>query len=488
MARDLYDRQYRGVTPVDTADPPRFGQPVETVKDAFVSALTDFFTRSTQVSTLGAELPTVRKYTNRGSSAGVNYETLVAVLRKNPGLFEQLPHVIVSGATSTDVPLAVGPRVAGVVQRPPRIDCALAEPYALVDGDRLVIRTRGKNAGLPGPFGGTGSLRPSELVTIPFGAGWFTDIAAATAAEVVDVINAYGGPYNLRAVVINIGTALAPSYAFRVLTAGGTPNEIEIDTASTDSALAAFDFGRRGVVDSIAGTAPDMLLNDAAATFTAADVGRYIVTSGTDATQRNDGRFLISVRNSATQIGYTSAYGVAETPSGAATWFIGLRDDSTNVTRPPMRRLLRAATVSLRIDIVAEDENGRVEVADLVDSALNFFLERNYFALLGRSVLDDDAATTTAGDAAPTGEHYTITIQPPVQRSGETEVPRPGDAENKVYMDGFDVIVSFVEALDREAYVPGVTPVDPWVVRADDLVPDDTLAEPGAEEAPADTP
>lgn len=74
-----------------------------------------------------------------------------------------------------------------------------------------------------------------------------------------------------------------------------------------------------GTGDTIGGTAPDMTLTDAGATFTAQDVGRYI-TIASATTPANNGTFLISGFTSGTVITYQNAAGVAEAFSG--TWTI----------------------------------------------------------------------------------------------------------------------------------------------------------------------
>jgi hypothetical protein len=73
-----------------------------------------------------------------------------------------------------------------------------------------------------------------------------------------------------------------------------------------------------GTGDTIGGTAPDMTLTDAGATFTAQDVGRYITIVGAT-TGANDGSFLISAFTSSTVITYQNAAGVAEAFTGTYT-------------------------------------------------------------------------------------------------------------------------------------------------------------------------
>lgn len=99
------------------------------------------------------------------------------------------------------------------------------------------------------------------------------------------------------------------------------------DLAEESSGLGAET--QSGTGDTIGGTAPNMTLTDAGATFTAADVGRYITLAGAT-TPANNGTFLISSFTDANNIGYQNASGVAEAFT-TGTWSISkpysLEDD-----------------------------------------------------------------------------------------------------------------------------------------------------------------
>lgn len=83
-----------------------------------------------------------------------------------------------------------------------------------------------------------------------------------------------------------------------------------------------------GTGDNITGTAPDMTLTDAGASFTEADVGRWLTIAGAT-TGGNNGTFLIAGYTSGTVIDYYNAAGAAEAYTG--TWTINegysLEDD-----------------------------------------------------------------------------------------------------------------------------------------------------------------
>ncbi len=96
-----------------------------------------------------------------------------------------------------------------------------------------------------------------------------------------------------------------------------------------------------GTGDTIGGTAPDMTLTDSGASFTVADIGRFL-TIASAPTGANNGVFLITSFTSGTVIGYENAAGVAEA-AAAATWEINQPyslEDDLNFTRTD-RRLIK---------------------------------------------------------------------------------------------------------------------------------------------------
>lgn len=100
------------------------------------------------------------------------------------------------------------------------------------------------------------------------------------------------------------------------------PSSLKILFIGTDAVLAG---NRSGTGDSMTKAFPSMTLTDAAATFTAADVGSTITLAGW-ANPANNTTCLITAVPSSTQITFTNSAGVAETGSG--TWQINGRISS----------------------------------------------------------------------------------------------------------------------------------------------------------------
>ncbi len=478
MARELFDVQYRALTPVEPLQGPRFGQITQTVKDGLVAYLRQMMYAPDLPAGRLEEIATLRKYLRRTSdptstSTAVDLSTRAFIARKHPGLFERLPHVIVSTSSGEIAPIAIGTPYVATVQEPPRVDTPVSspEPYALEDGAVLALRVRERRSGAPGGAGG-------QLTRIVFAADRFVDITAATAQEIVDEVNALG--VIARAERINLGTAAVPVWGVRLLPVGRGPVIIEVDSTSSDAVIDAMGIGQRGAVTSWTVAAGVATLVTTGSPFATTAIGLRAVISGMNRADRNDGAFEILTRPDANTLTLRVPYGVTESPVTAdAEWFIGQRDSFANTVRPPLHRYGRTARVNVRIDINASDENVRTELTDLVEVCLSFLAERDIFTLLGRSLLPDppDVASLLA-TPQPSLEKYQVWLAGDVRRAGETETPRPGDTNDKVYSDGLDLTLFVTEFLDREVYVPNVTPVQNFITSTSDISYVDTLQLP----------
>lgn len=221
MARDdLEGRGYRATVPTDLDDPPRFGQALETAKDAFVLSLRRFFDRVQASPGRLTEAPTIEKYAIHPSGEDP-FETTVAIVQDHPDVLEALPHVAVVAASGRNARQTFGRPLIAQVQPPPRIDATLAEPYALAGGDTLELTVKGPDA-------------VTDVVdAIVFEVGRFpvaTGIAAATAADVARVINEQA--LYVRAKVIDVGG----TPAVRVQTGGPLDGKLEITVSAGTSA------------------------------------------------------------------------------------------------------------------------------------------------------------------------------------------------------------------------------------------------------------
>lgn len=460
MARDRLEfRGFTTTSPDDTEDPARFGQILETTKDTFVLELRKWLDTNLIPNERLSEIPTIRKYEGN-FNLGLNAEeTAALIIRKNPGVDENLPHIAILGASGSNRPLNIGGRFLDHVQAPPRIVTGNIEPYALVDGDILVYRTKPDKI----------NWVTSQVV---FQAVRFPTSDPITAARVQDIIKIFNNQaLYARAVEIDIGG----TPGFKIDTTGPlggkTPNAIEILSSSTPNVVTTLGLGSLGVGvplngDNIGGIAPNMVLTINGAGFSAAQIGRNLDLSGA-VSEDNNGLFPITgVGGGGDTITYTNPNGIVQA-NFDGNYFIGFRDDSDNPLRPVQNRYAYSKNLTISIEIVADDEIVREELFDLTQSFFEFFAEENIFTFQGRSVQDENIS----------GEHYQVIIGQDLRNTGEGETPRPsGDGKDKLYVNRLDVPVLTNMYIDREVLVPyGPEAGLGWTLNPEDIIPDDTL-------------
>jgi len=162
--------------PTDTVDPPRFAQPVETTKDAFILELRKFFDRQYQTTGKLEEVPTIRKYDVSFKPNEGSQETAVTLIQKFPDISEHLPLVAILGATGRNLPMGISGQKMATVHYPPLVECTNSEPFALADDQTIIYET---------------STPANEIhtSTILLRGSRFVNITQATAQEVVNEIN-----------------------------------------------------------------------------------------------------------------------------------------------------------------------------------------------------------------------------------------------------------------------------------------------------------
>lgn len=568
MARDQLElRAHRPTTPVDLNDPSRFGQFIETTKDAFVEELRLFFGAQQQAERL-QEAPTIEKYafSFTGSDA---LETTMQIVQEFIDEPERLPHVAVLAASGKSRRLTVGRPFIAHTQAPPRVVTTNQEPYALAEAqpqistvtvDAVAVQTytitlnsvdfdytadgsetveviaerlrsalvnNGANAivvvtisgnvitltgvddGVAFTLGVNANLTDATpqaagaasttdqivfrttpnkagdpvITTIPFRPGDFptaTPITAATAAEIARIFN--NRALYARARVIDQGGT--PGLQFENGgPRGGAPNiphnEIEIlpeSSANLVSALGLANTGSAAVGDTIAAPAPGSstaTLTIAGATFTAADVGRFVTIAGATSAA-NNGRFLVTAVPGATQVEFTNADAVSEAFE-TGTYFIGFRDDTRNPARPKMNRYHGAWDLRVHIEVITEDPNARRELLDLVMSFLSFYAEDRFFTFYGRSVFEEGLVDAD-GQPLLEEEHYQISVHSDVTDGGDSDIPRPDDNKDKIFVSRVEAPVTTFWYIDRPVLVQsGPSTGESFTLENENLSLDGTL-------------
>jgi hypothetical protein len=127
-------RQFSAQAPADLDDPPRFGQALETLKDAFVTEIQTFFDQP-RLNTVEVErrreLPTVRKYAVGFGPGTDPYETAQRIVSDWHDRGEKLPHIAVTAVSGNNSRMTIGVPYVAPVQDPPRVEASTAGPYTL---------------------------------------------------------------------------------------------------------------------------------------------------------------------------------------------------------------------------------------------------------------------------------------------------------------------------------------------------------------------
>lgn len=517
------DRRHKATRLDDLEDPPRFGQVIETVKDAFVHELREFFDQprvNTQDPKDRNELPTVRKYAVGYAPGTDPYETTAQILNDHADVNEKLPHVAVTAVEGRNNRLTAGRPFIAQVQSPPRVESVIG-PFALGSSKRATwIAT------LTTPIADEVNLVVNDAVYR------YTPAPGESAAQVLrgvrtalsdlwDVVlvsEAQGALVIESNVANDASLQITSDRGFTVtqtVTAGSTPTDVLVFLVEDDdgqhevqarlsevsfadpgaataaevaaavqradprlSARATAD-GRVRVaaqrrIELLERSTPNALqalgwssrgtggvLADGG--FEAAGVGAAVLqrTPGTGVTAylTLDGARYAVVRETDDRVRFEG-----EAPATATgDWFAGAADSFYNDARPPKNRRHIGFTLQVTLSILAEDPNTRDELRDLVTTQFAYQLELKHFELIGRGTLDPDVYPD---------EHWQISIAQDIASTGESRAERQGDMKGPVFESRVSVPVTLFWYQDREVRIPsGPRAGEPWVIRTGDVCP-----------------
>lgn len=128
----------------------------------------------------------------------------------------------------------------------------------------------------------------------------------------------------------------------------------------------------------------------------------------------------------------------------------------------PFNRYHQAMSLDMALEIVSEGENTRTELIDLVWSFFTFYMDERDYMFLGRSIFDPSIPNET----------YQVIIKPDPSMAGESEVPRPGDERDKLYVNRLNISVTTLWYIDRAVISSGSTP---FYLDADGIQHDNTI-------------
>ena len=124
-------RVHRATEPFDPADPPKFGQLVETAKDAIASELKRFFDlRSTDIRAKLGQFPTIEKFahSSSGSTVQQSLETVMNLIISFGDTPDKYPMIAITSASSKEKVLGIGDVQANSGQRDPYVTAENAGP------------------------------------------------------------------------------------------------------------------------------------------------------------------------------------------------------------------------------------------------------------------------------------------------------------------------------------------------------------------------
>lgn len=243
---DLTQKRNTPTVALKTSDDFKFGQLVETAKDAMVRELRLYFSGLGSSAARLAEVLTVDKYLISQQSTDPT-ENMLTLIRQQPDILQKLPLISVTGASGRKRHMGIGGAFVAHTQYPARVRAANASPYNL----SAVL-------GSPAPTI-TYTTRPdgvNDVVsTIVFASQFFPTPAAVTAQQIANAINFQALYATARAVTASNGSVyleLVAGGPIRITTPDRypqqvtygttvdevTPNNIEI-TAGTAALLTA---------------------------------------------------------------------------------------------------------------------------------------------------------------------------------------------------------------------------------------------------------
>lgn len=223
------DRRFQPTLPLDTDDPFRFGQLIETSKDCFQRELFLFFQMLVErYPERKSIVPTIEKYGRTGLEGETTIESALAVLLQRPDILEKLPLIIITAATGNQFPLGFGSQYVDSILPPARVSIPLPGPFVLPEGGKLAFRT------FPRGFKG-----PSTVSEIIFSAKQGLHLNNVTSAQLLAQVQVQA-----QRVKGDIRLHTEPLGALRFYPNPGAPNSIEILGApySTPAVLTALGF------------------------------------------------------------------------------------------------------------------------------------------------------------------------------------------------------------------------------------------------------
>lgn len=137
-------RVYRATEPFDPEDTPKFGQLVETAKDAIASELRRFFSyQSEDIRAKIGEFPTIEKFahSSSGSTLQQSLETVMNLIISFGDTPDKYPMIAITSASAKEKVLGIGGVQVNSGQRHSSLTAENQGPFELEAGWSLRVRT-----------------------------------------------------------------------------------------------------------------------------------------------------------------------------------------------------------------------------------------------------------------------------------------------------------------------------------------------------------
>lgn len=453
------------VFPINPEQDTHFGESEMTVLGTVASLISTAFSAQGVPTGRVSEFPTLRKYLSRAEgTAGAGRPSVpVTVALNNPTSFESLPQIVVSSGGSSEVKSTFGQPVSLRRRGTPAISLAAnstaGTPWVYdlsgipADLRYFVLRVTYKIQGHP-EF--TRVVRCPLLAT----AETIPDLAAVSAAALAESMRVALAGSGIDPWSVPLDAARTQ---WRVDLRVPEAVRVVVDTSTPDAVATAFGLGARRSLTSIAAAAggttytPRWTATPGSAVPTTF-VPRTVQISGVGVVAGfpQDGEFPVTaVGVGGASVTFASSYGQAVSagsmPVGASLW-VGQSSDTMSL--PAVDEIVKITSHSLRVDLIARDENQRREVGAYLDTLFTTFFGDALYAWIGPGVPN--------GVELPRIEYarraWTMHLAAPVSRSGRGEIPASattGDALMMLSVDGFDLTIISHEVLSRELYRVG---------------------------------
>lgn len=397
-------RGFNSVEPPDQNDPPKFSQMRETLKDIFVKSLQDFFQQENIDTGRIFEIPNITAF----ESSEDDPDRSANVIRRHYGKNEDLPQIVVLASSGESARLAFNNTFIGVVYPNPQVTTAPG-PFVFREISKLSLRTQPKKY----------HNWVNTEITIPSG--------TITSQELADLINEQS----------RLVTAEVSDGRVNMIANGELqkiyPRVIEVIPSEENCALSQLGLLRRGTGE-LKGTRPNATLESIGSFDEFNDHNKKLII--TDSKNPNNNFETLIENVNSNEINFENC---AFVPNETVSWTISEREDHLSRRIPPRHRYCHRRKMSVVIQVIAESEQTREELGDILLTYYDFIMQENFYTYSGREVdgeLDHN-------------ERYEIVLSPKNSNSAEQEIERSVDKKDKLFILQITLPVEMSFYVDR---------------------------------------